>query len=136
MLALESPPGSNSIACSTKVQVHKDVYSIGTVLLTIFLLMVLMNDVVAGASDDDDDDDGQMLKITMWMMVTMMCSRVWLAWREPPAACHCFFTTWEAAADETTQSRDTSQCEIDKVYLHKAREAICHHLNHISENCC
>ena len=77
-----------------------------------------------------------MLKITMLMMVTMMWIRAWLPWREPPAACHCFFTTWEEAADETTQSRDTSQCEIDKVYLHKAREAICHHLNHISENCC
>ena len=77
-----------------------------------------------------------MLKITMLMMVTMMWIRVWLAWREPPAACHCFFTTWEAAADETTQSRDTSQCEIDKVYLHQAREAICQHLNPISNSFC
>ena len=69
MLALESPPESNSIACSTtKVQVHKDVYSIGTVLLTIFLLMVLMNDVVAGASDDDDDDDEVVCGLNSMMM--------------------------------------------------------------------
>ena len=42
MLALESPPESNSIACSSKVQVHEEVYSIGTVLLTILLLIGLM----------------------------------------------------------------------------------------------
>ena len=68
MLALESPPESNSIACSTKVQVQEDVYSIGTVLLTIFLLMVLMNDVVAGASDDDDDDDEVVCGLNSMMM--------------------------------------------------------------------
>ena len=68
MLALGLPPESNSIACSTKVQVHEDVYSIGTVLLTIFLLMVLMNDVVAGASDDDDDDDEVVCGLNSMMM--------------------------------------------------------------------
>ena len=74
MLALESPPESNSIACSSKVQVHEDVYSIGTVLLTIFLLMVLMMLllVLLMTMMMMMKWCSMMLEITMLKMVTMM----------------------------------------------------------------